>query len=81
METLALLCFMLSIGVELYQDVFKSRPPPDNKAVEVLAGAAGTYNYQVTPTLVRAGWGGGGESLYIHFWLFDFWGWGCSSVG
>ena len=41
METFALVCFLVCVGVELYQDVFKSPPPPDNKAVEILAGLAG----------------------------------------
>ena len=41
METFALVCFLLCVGVELYQDVFTSPPPADNKAVEILGGLAG----------------------------------------
>ncbi|XP_076458539.1 uncharacterized protein LOC143292235 [Babylonia areolata] len=43
MEVLALVCFILSVAVELYQDVFKSPPPEDNKAVEILGVAAGVF--------------------------------------
>ncbi|XP_076459410.1 uncharacterized protein LOC143292752 [Babylonia areolata] len=43
MEVLALVCFILSVAVELYQDVFKSPPPKDNKAVEILGVAAGVF--------------------------------------
>ena len=42
METFALVCLAVCVGVELYQDVLKSPPPRDNKAVEILAGLAGT---------------------------------------
>ncbi|XP_070182448.1 uncharacterized protein, partial [Littorina saxatilis] len=37
METIALILFLAAIAVELYQDVFKSPPPVENKAVEILA--------------------------------------------
>nr|KAG5712447.1 hypothetical protein BaRGS_011421 [Batillaria attramentaria] len=40
MECLALICFLLAVAVEIYQDVYKIPPPADNKALEALALAA-----------------------------------------
>ena len=48
LETLALVCFLVCVAVELYQDVFKSPPPRDNKAVEILAGLAGEPSFLVS---------------------------------
>ncbi|XP_076459409.1 uncharacterized protein LOC143292751 [Babylonia areolata] len=42
-EVLALVCFILSVAVELYQDVFNSPQPKDNKAVEILGVVAGVF--------------------------------------
>ncbi|KAK7111275.1 uncharacterized protein [Littorina saxatilis] len=40
-EVLALLSLLACVCVALYQEVLKTPPPPDTKAVEILAGLAG----------------------------------------
>ncbi|XP_076458243.1 uncharacterized protein LOC143291976 [Babylonia areolata] len=66
MEVLALICFILSVAVELYQDVFKSPPPKDNKAVEILgvaAGVAGLIGVIVFASKVSRDW------VYGYFYI------------
>ncbi|XP_076460232.1 uncharacterized protein LOC143293326 [Babylonia areolata] len=43
METLALLCFLVCLAVVLYEEVFRHPPPPETRAVEVLAALAGIF--------------------------------------